>query len=179
MTTISKASMLLHRLLLFLVASFVIASIFIGAILNAYNAVWWWDDMLHSTSGILLGMVGLLLLYPFDSELAKRIRPLSAALFVFFFATAFSALWEIFEFSFDFFFQTSMQQYNMPPSAIVMGADYQGMGLRDTMGDIILGTAGALVASFFAHYAIKYHRELTNDVMRLAFPWVKMKKPRS
>lgn len=169
----------LHYILLSTLALFTLAAIGLGEILNAYDAVWWWDDMLHSVSGILMGMVGLLAIYLFNARHTMAISPSLVAVFVFCFAMAIGVLWEMFEFSIDFFFGTTMQQWDMSIGAIVMGKDYQGMGLRDTMADLILCSIGAVVASVIACFAYQHERRTVLGVMRRTFPWVRPRTKKS
>jgi hypothetical protein len=42
---------------------FVFASLFLGEVHDYYNRFWWWDTMLHTTSGFLLGILGFLLVH--------------------------------------------------------------------------------------------------------------------
>lgn len=42
---------------------FVFASLFLGEFHSYYERFWWWDIALHSSSGLLLGLVGFLLVY--------------------------------------------------------------------------------------------------------------------
>lgn len=112
-----------------------------------YDKVWWWDDMLHGLSGILLAYVGLYLVRVLERKNATKLHPMTVLLFTFCFAITGGVVWEIYEFVADIIFGFTMQQWNMGPHAIVMGNSYQGMGLRDTMQDLILAVAGALLAS--------------------------------
>ena len=41
--------------------AFVFASLFLGEIRGYYGRFWWWDLLLHTASGFLLGIVGFLL----------------------------------------------------------------------------------------------------------------------
>lgn len=125
------------------IVAFLFASLILGNVGKMYDRFWWWDDMLHAISGVLLVVTG--------SMLARRMAPrgselslLFTVLFAFCFALAGGVLWEVYEFTSDIVLHTALQQYNMPPQAIVMGASYQGMGLRDTMSDLINGIGGAL-----------------------------------
>lgn len=169
----SSTAQTLHYTLLLMLALFVLAAIGLGEIFNAYDAVWWWDDMLHGVSGILMGFVGLVAIYLFNARHTMAISPSFVAVFVFCFAMTIGVLWEVFEFSMDFFFGMTMQQWNMGPGAIVMGKDYQGMGLRDTMADLILACIGAVAASTFAYFAYRRERSTVISVMRRTFPWVR------
>lgn len=154
------------------VALFILAALYLGEALNAYDHLWWWDDMLHGLSGIILGLIGLLAIYFFNARHSMALRPMFVAVFVFCFATTIGVMWEIFEFAIDFFSKTAMQQWNMPPQAIVMGRDYQSMGLRDTMSDLILATIGSLIAAIIAYIAYKHKRPTVLIAMRQTFPWI-------
>ena len=162
-----------HYILLFIVLVFIAAAVLLGEMLNAYDKFWWWDDMLHGSSGLIFGMIGLFIIYAVNKRTDMRISALFVALFVACFAMAMGVLWEIYEFTLDVAFKTTMQQWNMGSNAIVMGKDYQGMGLRDTMSDLITATIGALIASGISYYAFGRKRHAVRHVMRRAFPAVR------
>lgn len=147
---------------------FIFGALGAGEMLGMYNAVWWWDDMLHGTSGIVMALVGLLVFFALHPGAA---RSSLVALFCFTFSLAAAGLWEIFEFSADLFTHSAMQQWDMNPSAVVMGASYQGMGLRDTMSDIILATIGATLTTSLIALALHTHPQLMRRIMRRALPW--------
>ena len=131
---------------------FILASLLLGGVFHFYDRFWWWDDMLHCMSGVLLVLVGVTI-----TQAAAGRRALPAwfvVLFAFCLALAVGVLWEFVEFSSDFFFHTALQQWDMPPQAIVMGASYQGMGLRDTMSDLINAAIGATVTAIII-YALR------------------------
>ncbi|RME77908.1 hypothetical protein D6774_02750 [Candidatus Woesearchaeota archaeon] len=115
----------------FFVTLFIYASLFLGEIHSYYTRFWWWDLVLHAGSGIGLGLCGFLLLYLLTKEKKLKTSPILTALFIFSFALAMGTLWEIFEFTMDQLFGTSMQK----------------SGLMDTMGDLIVDGLGALVVS--------------------------------
>lgn len=148
-------------------------ALLLGEVFDMYNVVWWWDDMLHGFSGMILGLVGFLAIYFFNARHTMAISPFLVAVFVFCFAMALSTVWEIYEFAFDFFFKGTMQQWDMSSQAIVMGKDYQGMGLRDTMSDLIIATIGAIAASLVAYFAYMLEKPTVLLVMRRAFPWIR------
>jgi len=143
--------MITNRRFFWLLASasigFITLSMVFGEMIHMYDKVWWWDDMLHALSGILLAYVGLYLIRVLERKNAVKLHPVTVLLFTFSFAITGGVVWEIYEFVADIIFGFTMQQWNMRPSAIVMGNSYQGMGLRDTMQDLILAVAGALLAS--------------------------------
>ena len=37
----------LHYILLLSLALFLLAALVLGELFNAYESIWWWDDMLH------------------------------------------------------------------------------------------------------------------------------------
>jgi hypothetical protein len=119
---------------------FVFATLFLGEVRDYYQRFWWWDATLHTTSGLLLGMLGFMFVYMLneDRHVDLHMRPSFVALFAFFFAVAVGAVWEIFEFAMDEFFGTNMQ----PATA------GDPSGLTDTIQDLIVDTVGAAVVSF-------------------------------
>jgi len=108
---------------------FVFASLFLGEIRDYYTRFWWWDAVLHTASGFLLGILGFLLVHVLNEkeEIELHMRPAYVAFCAFMFAVGMGALWEIFEFAMDQFFGLIMQQ----------------SGLVDTMWDLIVDTVGA------------------------------------
>lgn len=129
---------------------FVFAALFLGEFRSFYERFWWWDIALHATSGLMLGILGFLLVYVLNES--KRIdlhmRPGFVALFAFVFAVAGGALWEIFEFTVDQLFGTTMQKPMLGDPS----------GLTDTMWDLIVDALGALVISAFAWWHMKRNR---------------------
>lgn len=160
-----------HYILLFVLGLFVLAAVLLGEFLNMYNSVWWWDDMLHGLSGTILGFIGLLAIYFFNSRYNMAISPLLVAVFVFCFAITVGVLWEIYEFLIDMWFQASMQRWNSPPNSIIIGQSYQGIGLRDTMSDLMIACVGALIATGFSYVAYKYEKNAVLGIMRRTFWW--------
>ena len=120
---------------------FVFASVFLGEIRNYYVKFWWWDTMLHTGSGLLLGIFGFLLVYTLNEEehIELHMKPRFVALFSFVFAVAAGAVWEIFEFAMDGAFGLNMRK----------------SGLVDTMWDLIVDSLGALFISILGYLYMK------------------------
>lgn len=116
---------------------FVFTTLFLGEVRDYYERFWWWDMVLHTTSGLLLGLLGFMFVYILneDRHVDLHMRPSFVALFAFFFAVALGAVWEIFEFAMDRFFGTNMQPATPGDPS----------GLTDTMHDLIVDTVGAAV----------------------------------
>jgi hypothetical protein len=118
---------------------FAFATLYLGEVHNYYQRFWWWDAALHTTSGLLLGMLGFMFVYILneDRHVDLHMRPAFVALFAFFFAVGIGAIWEIFEFGMDRFFGTNMQPATPGDPS----------GLTDTIHDLIVDTVGAAVVS--------------------------------
>lgn len=110
---------------------FLYASFMLGEMRDYYLRYWWWDQMLHGFSAFMLGLAGFLIIYSFYQAQKIKSSPIIAALFSFSFALCLGALWEIIEFTIDYFLHTNMQK----------------SGLVDTMTDLMLDAFGALLAS--------------------------------
>lgn len=130
---------------------FVFASLFLGEMRGYYTRFWWWDIALHTTSGLLLGIFGFLLVYLLneDDKIEIRLRPRFVALFSFVFAVAIGALWEVFEFSMDQLAGLDMQK--------AMAGDPSG--LTDTMWDLIVDTIGAAFVALVGWWHLRRQRE--------------------
>jgi len=118
---------------------FVFASLFLGEVRGYYHRLWWWDIALHTSSGLLLGIFGFLLVYVLNENRRAplHMQPRFVALFACCFAIAVGAVWEIFEFSMDRLVGTQMQK--------PMAGDPSG--LTDTMWDLVVDSLGAIVIS--------------------------------
>jgi len=144
---------------------FLFASFILGEMRDYYLRYWWWDQMLHGFSAFMLGLAGFLIIYSFYQASKIRSSPIIAALFSFSFALCLGALWEIIEFSIDYFLHTNMQK----------------SGLVDTMTDLMLDAAGALLASAIGFAYIKSGKAwiidvLINDFIALNYKIRKNKK---
>lgn len=126
---------------------FIFASFYLGEIQDFYQRLWWWDIALHTTAGLLMGILGFLLVYVLNES--KRVdlnmTPGFIAFFAFTFALAIGSVWEIFEFGMDRIFGMNMQK--------PMFGDPSG--LTDTMWDIIVNAIGAFLISFSGYIYLK------------------------
>jgi hypothetical protein len=126
---------------------FIYASLFLGEVHDYYTLYWWWDMLLHASSGLILGILGFLLIYVLNENerIDLSLNPGFMAFFAFVFALAFGALWEIFEFAMDQLFGMNMQKpmFNDPS------------GLTDTMWDLIIDGIGALIISVLGYVYLR------------------------
>lgn len=134
-----------------LTIGFVFASLFLGEVHGYYTRFWWWDIVLHTSSGFLLGIIGFLLVYVLNEteHIQLKMRPGFVAFFAFLFALGTGAVWEIFEFTVDSLFGTDMQKTMLGDSS----------GLTDTMWDLIVDAVGALIISVLGYGYLKAKRD--------------------
>lgn len=126
---------------------FIFASFYLGEVQDFYHRLWWWDIALHTTAGLLMGMLGFLLVYVLNES--KRVEfnmtPGFIAFFAFTFGLAIGSVWEIFEFGMDQLLGTNMQKPMLGDPS----------GLTDTMWDIIVNAIGAFVISFIGYVYLR------------------------
>jgi hypothetical protein len=129
---------------------FVFASLYLSEIQDFYLRFWWWDIALHTSAGLLMGIVGFVLVYLFNEskQIELHMTPGFISLFAFLFAITIGTLWEIFEFSMDQLFGFNMQKPMMGDPS----------GLTDTMWDMIVNAIGAFIISFMGLWYLKRKR---------------------
>lgn len=149
---------------------FMYAGVYLSARFDMYYRVFWWDDLLHALSGVMIGFIGFLIVYKINHKYSMDFNPLLIAIFAFTFSVTIAVLWELFEFLMDVYLGTAMQKWDLPKETSLIGRPYQGSGLRDTMSDLILGSAGALVTSFISYFLYKNEKRKTLKWMRTVFP---------
>lgn len=137
-----------------------------------YYLIHWWDDLLHGFAGVIFAMFGAYLPKAINKDARPNLA--LCALFGFAFSVMISGLWECVEYGFDVSFGTDMQKdtllTTMRPSYLlgeifglptgemaelgeIYGTQINGqllpghldIGLIDTMTDILVETAGAIV----------------------------------
>lgn len=116
---------------------FVYASLFLGEVHGYYLKYWWWDILLHTSSGLIMGVFGFLLVYVLNEheDLEMHMKPGFVCLFAFMFAIGMGTIWEIVEFTLD----------------QLLGMNTQGSSLADTMSDLIVDSIGALIISILGY----------------------------
>ena len=126
---------------------FIFAAQVLGEMSNFYTTVPWWDTMLHTISGTVLGLIGFLFVYLLNEkgDANVNLSPIFVVLFAFCFALAIGVFWEFFEYGSDRLFGYNMQRFRLP------GED----GLVDTMNDLIVDAVGAGIACIFGWLYIK------------------------
>lgn len=115
---------------------FIFCTTFLGSIASFYLHYKWWDTSLHFYKGIFVGFIGIALYKLFIHKKAQNdVSKWIPFLFVFSLSVTSSVLWEIYEFAGDQFFTHTMQRG----------------GNKDTMYDLLAGTAGGLLAAIYSY----------------------------
>jgi hypothetical protein len=145
---------------------FIYAGIFLSIQYDLYYTFFWWDDLLHALSGIIMGFIGFLFVYKINYKFSMDISPLLVAVFSFTFAVTLGVIWEILEFSADVFFGSAHQKWDLSETEKLLGKIYQGSGLRDTMSDLIVDSIGALITSVYTYFMYKSKKKRILDEMK-------------
>lgn len=150
-----------------LAIAFIFASLYLGERREFYARFWWWDLALHSSSGILLGILGFLLVYLLNAnpDIDLQMQPGFVAFFAFCFSVTVGGLWEIFEFAMDQLFGLNMQKPMFGDTS----------GLTDTMWDLIVDVVGALLVSTYGYV---YMRRGKPSVIERWIRWFIAHNPR-
>jgi hypothetical protein len=126
---------------------FIFCSQWLGTYLRFYDSIIWWDIMLHFSSGIFLGYIGILVFIWIDWEHLpdKNSSHVMLMIFSFLISVSSALFWEIGEFLSDTF----------------LGSYTQLGSIRDTMEYMIFGTIGALLFVIYLWAASYKKRDST------------------
>jgi len=141
---------------------FIIAALLLGEIAEFFVHISWWDDVIHTASGLLIPIVAFSIINASVSNPNKRIdiNPLFIAIFVFSFTMTVEVIWELFEYTVDSIVPTS----NMlrTKNSITL-EPYEGLyAIKDTMHDIILTFIAAFIISTLGFFDSKYKLGIFN-----------------
>lgn len=159
-----------------LVILFIFASAFLGEVHGWYLQYPIWDSMLHTVSGFLTTAIGMSMIDLLNrSEHVKfRLSAGFVVLFSFCFSITVGVLWEFFEFAADMLFHMDMQKDAYVQSftsallgggrisvntAALNGSPLPGwldIGLIDTMKDLLVCAAGAVIFCVFGYFYLKF-----------------------
>ena len=132
---------------------FLYAAIFLGEIRNFYYEIPYWDTILHTFSGAMIGFIGFSIISILnDKEIFHlNLTPFFIAFFAFCFAIMLGTIWEIYEYSSDGILKTNMQKFKLENGYEMVGRN----ALKDTMDDLIVDGIGAFVASTIGYLSLK------------------------
>lgn len=137
----------------FIYILFVFCAHFLGATVELYNKISWYDKLCHTLSGVLTSY-GALLLLAVTRNCNIRNKFFSI-IYMISFTLAIASLWEIFEYT----------------ANILFGGDAQKVaqtGVNDTMQDIIVAFIGSLfVCLIYGFYSTLNIFNFTNSVKKI------------
>jgi uncharacterized membrane protein YjdF len=163
-------------LLSIVIVLFCFCALVLGDGLDFYGKFPWWDSVLHSFSGVLLSMIALWLIHIIMAGNDKAIyfNKYFLVLFLVMFSLGMGACWEIIEYTYDSISGTNTQQFMASTTgSILTEEDIPLCGhaaLGDTMTDLILDFAGALLVAiigFFRHDKIMKGYDMAIRMMKI------------
>ncbi len=135
---------------------FVLGATVLGEVFSLYYLIPCWDSILHMASGVMAGMLGsIFIVYYFRKKaLSGMASPLLVAIGAVCFSLCLGVVWEIYEFCAD-----SLLGLNMQKAMLQNGTGLVGTAaLADTMKDLMIDFAGALVAGGSAYLSLKHKK---------------------
>ena len=139
-----------------IVLLFIFSAEILGEISEFYIFIPFWDTILHTCNGAMLGALGFSMINFLNKtdRVPMNLSPAFVAFFTLCFAVFLGAVWEIYEFTADSILHTNMQKFALEDGTALVGRD----ALWDTMKDIIVDTVGALVMSVIGYISLKYKK---------------------
>lgn len=141
---------------------------YLGSYLNFYERFSLWDDVLHFVSGILLGMLCIILtsfvVIKRFGMVYKKIDILFMVVVGVLVSISIAVFWEFYEYTYDFLVPGGNMQrgliildpanFDVTPYLRASGR-FMDPGLQDTMGDFAQAVSGGILAGIycFTHYA--------------------------
>lgn len=135
---------------------FLYCAIFLGEVQNFYYEVPYWDMLLHTFSGGMLGALGFsVITYMNNSnKIPINLSPMFVVCFALCFAISLGVVWEIYEFAADGLISTNMQKFALENGELLVGRD----ALADTMEDLIVDFVGAFIVCAIGYISLKYKK---------------------
>ncbi|MBE6062438.1 MAG: DUF2238 domain-containing protein [Clostridium butyricum] len=121
---------------------FIIMSMYFGNVLDFYSIVPYYDKILHTASGIIIGLMSIVIYVHFTNEYFQKINSNFMILFCILLTLALAGGWEIWEYGTDKIF----------------GLMSQKNSLDDSMTDIICGTVGGILSLIPIYRFSKGHK---------------------
>lgn len=126
--------------------AFIFLTLYLGETIQFYIMFWWWDLFLHGLFGIYGVIIGIHLICGIaikDDNVTKKRFAVYTLIFAFCFTITLGTLWELYEFSIDYFFKTNMTSG----------------GLEDTATDLLIKNLCALITCI-TYYHYKYKNKI-------------------
>lgn len=132
---------------------FLFCAIYLGEVHNFYYLIPFWDTILHTFSGMMLGALGFILVrFLNDTKFIHiHLTPFFVSFFAFCFAVTMGTLWEVYEFLVDGIFSTNMQKFITADNTVLVGRD----ALHDTMMDLIVDAVSSFIICLIGYVQLK------------------------
>jgi len=142
--------------MMFLYAIFLYCSIYLGEVRSFYYHIPHWDTILHTFSGLMLGILGFSFITILNGteKVPVNLSPIFVVIFAFCFAVTLGAVWEFYEFFADGILGTNMQKFATEVGEKMIGR----AALMDTMKDLLVDSIGAFVAAVIGYISLKYKK---------------------
>ena len=135
-----KANITFNNTTIFLFNILILTATFIGRGLNFYETFFWWDILVHFTSGVFFTLFAIKICE--YMKINRKYHSLIAFLIVM--TSALS--WEIIEFIVDSILTTNLQEWKtMSKEPFIPLINERGHGLVDSMADTIYAILGYIV----------------------------------
>lgn len=163
---------------------FIFAAEVLGEMQAYYIKIPVWDTVLHTLNGFLMAAIGFSLVDILDrhEKFSFKLSPLFMSIVAFCFSMTIGVIWEFFEFGMDSFFGLDMQKDTVIRNVSSVMLDpaggnvitnirnitevtvngkelglggYLDIGLIDTMKDLLVNFAGAIIFSIVGYFYIK------------------------
>ncbi len=144
----------------------------LGEVYDFYELFPWWDNVLHFSSGVLIGFVVIIIVDYYQTKFYVRKNLWADAVFTIVIASAASisiaVFWEFFEYSFDYFMGGNMQDgfiwgSNLTlaevQSHILPSGRFMDKALQDTLFDQFLATCGAFLSASINYVIFTWNRK--------------------
>jgi len=125
-----KMKVLLNDSMELIYIIFIVFALVLGSLFKFYDLIYFYDKLVHFTSGILSAVVGIYLLVIFKKY--DKNNKVFNAIFIFFTSLAVASLWEMFEY-------TSSIVFKVDPQRVLTTS------VNDTMLDIIMAALASIL----------------------------------
>ncbi len=137
---------------------FLFLSIGLGTFIGLFDTTEYWDIIVHFLSGVFFAFVGMFFVKSISEKRTEDLKLYQIFIFLFVFAVALGALWEIYEFCCDLILDLNMQKYADESGVLYVGQKT----LVDTMLDIIFNAVGALISSIICCVCCRKNKDFVS-----------------
>lgn len=142
---------------------FLFASAYLGELRNYYYKFTFWDNLLHFCSSMMMGALSFSVINGFNKYKITKLSPLYVAIFSFCFAMTIGTIWEMIEFTMDGIAGLNSQKYANENGSLLVGRE----ALLDTMHDIFINAAGAIVMSTIGFVSLKNKKNIITKLLAI------------